>query len=67
MTETVKEWNDDDVPSPCVTKCALDAETRLCRGCGRHVDEISGWYGMTADEKRAVLARVEARLACPVA
>jgi len=64
MTEGVRAWNNDDVPSPCITKCVLDAETRICKGCGRHVDEISQWHRMTADEKQAVLLRVRERAAC---
>lgn len=51
----------DYVPSPCVQICTLDPGTGLCRGCLRSVEEIADWLEMTADEKRAVLARVERR------
>jgi hypothetical protein len=51
------------VPSPCVQICTLDPVSGLCRGCLRSVQEITDWLEMTADEKRATLARVEQRRA----
>jgi hypothetical protein len=49
------------VPSPCVQVCTLDPASGLCRGCLRSVQEITNWLEMTAEEKRATLARVEQR------
>jgi predicted Fe-S protein YdhL (DUF1289 family) len=43
--------------SPCIKVCQLDADRR-CRGCGRTVDEIAGWSGMTAEQRIAINARV---------
>lgn len=57
MTATAPQ--PEDVPSPCVSVCKLDTETRLCTGCGRHLEEIRLWTRMTADDKRAVWARLE--------
>lgn len=54
---------DDSVPSPCVSVCQLDDATDLCLGCRRSVDEIRDWPIMSADEKRATLARIEERRA----
>jgi predicted Fe-S protein YdhL (DUF1289 family) len=51
------------VPSPCVQICTLDPATGLCTGCLRSIQEISAWVEMTADEKRATLARIELRSA----
>ena len=51
----------EQVPSPCVQTCTLDPLSKLCRGCLRSVREIADWLEMTADEKRATLARVEQR------
>lgn len=42
--------------SPCVGKCCLDNED-ICVGCKRHVDEISGWYSATKEEKHNILSR----------
>ena len=45
------------IESPCISVCRYDNE--VCRGCGRTVDEVVGWYDMTDDEKQAVLNRLE--------
>ena len=52
---------DTSVPSPCISVCQLDDATGLCLGCRRDIDEIRDWPIMTAEEKRAVLQRVEQR------
>jgi len=54
---------DTSVPSPCIAVCQLDPVTDLCIGCCRHVDEIRDWPIMTAEEKQATLARIDARKA----
>lgn len=51
---------DTSVPSPCVAICQMDEGNRFCIGCGRTLDEIRDWMIMTADEKRAALARIAA-------
>jgi len=47
--------------SPCLGICLMDPRTRMCRGCLRTIEEIAGWYNASAAEKRAILARLEAR------
>lgn len=45
----------DDTPvSPCVRNCCLDLQD-ICLGCGRKLEEISGWYTYSDEEKREVL------------
>jgi predicted Fe-S protein YdhL (DUF1289 family) len=51
------------VPSPCVQICTLDPATGLCRGCLRSIQEITDWVEMSAEEKRATLARIDLRRA----
>ena len=53
----------EDVPSPCIDVCRMNAATGLCEGCRRTIDEIAGWSGYSLDEKRAVLARLTLRKA----
>ncbi|MFI5410423.1 DUF1289 domain-containing protein [Kaistia sp. UC242_56] len=48
--------------SPCISLCVLDPESELCEGCGRSLDEISQWSGMTEDQRRAVIKRLPERL-----
>ena len=47
--------------SPCVHVCVMDADRRFCTGCRRTLDEIARWWGMTDDQKRAVLAALPTR------
>ena len=47
--------------SPCIGICLLDPATGICRGCQRTVAEIAAWYEADPAEKRAILARLEAR------
>lgn len=42
------------ISSPCVAVCRMDADSGLCIGCYRTIDEISGWPQMTGEEKTRV-------------
>ncbi|MEP7061786.1 MAG: DUF1289 domain-containing protein [Betaproteobacteria bacterium] len=53
---------DDDVRSPCISVCVLDASGAICVGCGRTLHEIATWVDMSAAQKRAVVALLPARL-----
>jgi uncharacterized protein len=46
--------------SPCVSVCRLDPATQICVGCGRTIAEIAAWPGLSDEERRAILARLEA-------
>lgn len=50
------------IESPCNLVCTIDMATGYCFGCGRTRDEISGWMGMPAETRRAVMATLAARL-----
>ena len=52
--------NDEEVASPCVRNCCLDAGD-VCLGCFRTVSEIMQWGGASADERRQILARCRLR------
>ena len=54
-----------DVASPCINVCKMSAATGWCEGCRRTLEEIACWSIYSAAEKRAVLARLPARLATP--
>lgn len=49
------------IPSPCVNVCRMDADTALCVGCLRTIEEIAQWSGAADSDKRAILAAVEKR------
>ena len=55
---------DTPVASPCISVCVVDPRgTGVCTGCGRTLDEIAAWIDLDDDARRAVLARLPARLA----
>ncbi len=49
------------LPSPCTGICQMNAQTGLCKGCLRTLDEIIDWGVAPESEKRqmwlAILAR----------
>ena len=53
----------EDVPSPCISVCRMDARGELCLGCLRTLDEIAAWGRMGDADKREVWAQIAARIA----
>jgi predicted Fe-S protein YdhL (DUF1289 family) len=45
---------DGPVPSPCISVCRMEAETGLCSGCYRTLDEIAAWGRLGEGERRAL-------------
>jgi predicted Fe-S protein YdhL (DUF1289 family) len=43
--------NSPTIDAPCVRNCCLDMQG-ICMGCGRSLDEIRQWSGLT-DQQRA--------------
>ena len=48
-------WKRAEVDSPCIKICVVHAETRLCTGCLRSIDEIAAWSQMSPDARSAVM------------
>jgi predicted Fe-S protein YdhL (DUF1289 family) len=46
-----------EVASPCTGVCQLDASGRVCRGCGRTLEEIAAWPALATPGRLAVLRR----------
>ena len=46
--------------SPCIGVCRLDPATQVCVGCGRTIAEIAAWPTLSAEERRAIVARLQA-------
>lgn len=44
--------------SPCRNLCSLDRDRKNCTGCGRTIEEIVHWRGLTDAQRDAVMARV---------
>lgn len=53
----------ENVPSPCVSVCRMDADRILCEGCWRTIDEIRHWSSCSDAEKKAVWSLIEQRVA----
>jgi len=51
------------IDSPCIRVCTLDPVTRLCRGCGRTIDEIAQWRDLDDAARQRVMAALPQRLA----
>ena len=51
----------DKSSSPCVRNCCLDGDD-ICLGCGRALEEITGWNAATAEEKQKILQRSNERM-----
>jgi predicted Fe-S protein YdhL (DUF1289 family) len=52
----------DDIASPCIKICTLDPTGQWCLGCGRTLDEISGWQGASHTQRQEILAELPNRL-----
>ena len=42
----------EDIPTPCISVCRVNADDGLCEGCFRTLGEISAWGRSTAANKR---------------
>jgi predicted Fe-S protein YdhL (DUF1289 family) len=51
----------DEVPSPCVSVCAVDPAGGYCLGCFRTLDEIASWIDLDSMERLAVWDRIAER------
>jgi predicted Fe-S protein YdhL (DUF1289 family) len=50
------------IESPCLKICVMEPGSKLCRGCGRTIEEIAGWATLTDGERRRIMAVLPARL-----
>jgi uncharacterized protein len=55
------------IETPCLKICVLEPGSKLCRGCGRTIDEIAGWGAMSGSERRRIMALLPDRIAAAAA
>lgn len=48
--------------SPCIKICTYEPGSGLCSGCGRTLEEISAWFSMSDEQRRAVMEQLLERL-----
>lgn len=53
----------EEVVSPCVGVCAMNEDTGFCHGCYRTIDEIQGWWDMSASKRNQVMLELDGRQA----
>ena len=49
--------------TPCIKVCVMDSATGFCSGCGRTLEEIARWGGMSEAERLTIMRDLAARLA----
>lgn len=54
-------WKRNEVESPCVQICVMHREERICTGCYRSIDEITGWSKMTPQGRASLIAELPSR------
>lgn len=52
---------EDPTLSPCIGVCAMDAQSGLCQGCLRTLDEIAAWASASEAQRRAIKAALPQR------
>jgi predicted Fe-S protein YdhL (DUF1289 family) len=50
------------ISSPCIKICAIDQASRLCAGCGRSLEEIARWGGMTETQRWEIMRALPQRM-----
>jgi len=50
------------VSTPCLNICRLDHATGLCEGCGRSLDEIARWGGLSEQARKDIMVGLTERL-----
>ena len=53
----------DIIPSPCISVCRISADSGLCEGCFRTLDEITTWSGLPVAGKRTIWQTIHQRIA----
>lgn len=59
MTGTV--WKRAEIESPCINICVVHPTERICTGCYRTIDEISGWSRMSPEERQEIMQDLSSR------
>lgn len=51
----------ENIKSPCRNICKITADTGLCIGCFRSIQEISVWKDLTEKQRSDILLLIEER------
>jgi predicted Fe-S protein YdhL (DUF1289 family) len=50
------------ISSPCIKVCTLDPRSQLCTGCGRSLEEIARWGGLSEAERQQIMRALPERM-----
>jgi predicted Fe-S protein YdhL (DUF1289 family) len=50
------------IQTPCIKICTLDPRSQLCTGCGRSLEEIARWGGMSEAQRLAIMHALPERM-----
>jgi hypothetical protein len=50
------------ISTPCIKICEIDPASRLCRGCGRSLNEIAQWGSLSESQRLAIMGTLSERL-----
>ena len=53
--EKDRVWKRNEIESPCIQICVIHPEERICTGCLRTIDEITGWSKMAPEDRRSIM------------
>lgn len=53
---------DSPIETPCIRVCVVDPVSGLCIGCGRTLQEIGAWAGLSPQRRKDVMATLPGRL-----
>ena len=59
MTDEI--WARREVDSPCTKICVIHPDARLCVGCFRSIEEITGWSRLSPEDRQAIMADLPTR------
>lgn len=49
------------IETPCIKVCVMDQATGQCTGCGRTLDEIARWGGMSEAQRLEIMKALPSR------
>lgn len=47
------------IPSPCGKGCEYDSSVKMCKSCGRTLEEIGNWSKYNDEQRLAVIERLK--------
>lgn len=56
-----KVWQRDEIESPCVQICVVHPDARICTGCLRSIEEITGWSRYAPEERARIMEELPSR------